>query len=255
MSLKHMSLIMILIAFFGCAKQQSGADAFQNVKSSCEDVTGVTGLYWDLSNGIARGDVPGGVPVIENPDPDIFIYTEWPLLSVQFPVGYRAEKLGADNPNLIGVDVIRNDNLVVWRYYNDVFQGALTTTDVLRAEINNFLNGFGFNADQIQVDCSNDPKSQQITTSLFTGFESRLIQIGDMTAQFTANVTYASDLNTSFYHAQVSFAPTGEYESVVMSTFLPIHWQLFVTDKEFMDSDGDGVVDQNDNFPFDPKRQ
>ncbi|MFC0875282.1 hypothetical protein ACE01N_01740 [Saccharicrinis sp. FJH2] len=255
MRLKHIGLFILIGMLFSCKKQQSELDAFKSVKSTCEDITGVKGLYWDLSNGVARGDIPGGVPVIENPDPNRFTYTEWPLLSVEFPVGYRAEKLGDGNPNLIGVDVIRNDNLVVWRYYNDIFSGQLTTTDVLRAEINNFLNGFGFSADQIQIDCTNGPKTQPITSSMFTGFESRLIQVGDMTAQFTANVTYASDLNTSFYHAQVSFAPIGEYETVVMSTFLPIHWQLFVTDKEFVDSDGDGVVDQNDNFPFDPKRQ
>ncbi|MFB6318428.1 hypothetical protein [Saccharicrinis sp. FJH54] len=255
MSFKYVGISILLLAFWGCKKPQSEQEAFKSVKSTCEDITGVKGLYWDLANGVARGDIPGGVPVIANPDPNIFIYTEWPLLSVQFPVGYRADKLGDGNPSLIGVDVIRNDNMVVWRYYNNIFSGQLTTTDVLRAEINNFLNGFGFTADQIQIDCTNGPKTQPITSSLFTGFESRLIQVGDMTAQFTANVTYASDLNTSFYHAQVSFAPTGEYETTVMDVFLPIHWQLLVTDKDFQDSDGDGVIDKNDRAPFNPSIQ
>lgn len=253
--MRKIGLIFILLIILSCSEKQSELDAFRNVPSTCPDVTGVKGLYWDLSNGVARGDIPGGVPVIANPDPNRFTYAEWPLLSVEFPLGYRAEKLGPADPNLIGVDVIRNDNLVVWRYYNSSVAGQLTTTDLLRAEINNFLTGFGFTADQIQVDCSNGPKTQPITTSLFTGFESRLIQVEDMTAQFTANVTYASDLNSSFYHAQVSFAPTAEYENVVMDVFLPIHWQLLVTDKEFLDSDGDGVIDKNDSEPFNPKKQ
>ncbi len=120
--------------------------------------------------------------------------------------------------------------------------------------MNIFLNGFGFNTNQIQLICSNSP-SPQGTSLLITTFATMLIEVGNMTAQFVATVNYASDLNVSFFNVQVCFAPSNVYEDVIMSAFLPIQWQLLYSGEGYQDSDGDGVADQNDNFPFDPTRQ
>ncbi len=254
MKVKFIFILITILVVISCKKNEDPLQTINNVPSQiCSDVTGITGLYWDLSNGIPRSDIPGGVPTIKNPG-GTFSHSVLPLLGFQYPAGYNPVELSNASTQLVGVNVLRNDNNVLWRYYSASFGGQTNADQINQIEVNTFLNGFGFNSNQVQVICSNSPAPQQ-TSVLFTTFSSLLIQVGNMTAQFVATVNYEADLNVSFYNVQVCFAPSNEYETVVMSAFLPIQWQLLYSGEGYLDSDGDGVADKNDNFPFDPKRQ
>lgn len=254
MKIKASLSLIIIFTIISCKDQKDGLQSIDNVPSQiCSDVRGITGLYWDLSNGIPRSDIPGGVPTIKNYG-GTFSHSVLPLLGFEYPAGYNAIELSNASTQLVGVNVLRNDNIVLWRYYSASFSGQTNADQINNSEVNTFLNGFGFNSNQIQVICSNST-SPQITSVLVTTFSSLLIQVGNMTAQFVATVNYEADLNVSFYNVQVCFAPSSEYETVVMSAFLPIQWQLLYSGEGYLDSDGDGIADKNDNFPFDPKRQ
>ena len=253
MKIRFVFIFVTLFAVISCKEQEDDVQSIDNVPSQiCSGLIGITGLYWDLSNGIHRTDIPGGIPIIKNVGGH-FSHS-LPLLGFDYPTGYRAVELKNESTQLVGVDVVREDNNVAWRYYSNTFSGQTNADQINQAELNTFLNGFGFNISQVQKVCSNSPAPKG-NSLLITSFATLLIQVGNMTAQFVATVNYASDLNVSFYNVQVCFAPTNEYETVVMSAFLPIQWQLLYTGEGFLDSDGDGVADQNDNFPFDPNRQ
>lgn len=254
MNVRFIFISVAILAMASCKKQEENSlQTIDNTPSQiCSSVTGISGLYWDLSNGIPRSDIPGGVPTIENPGGH-FTHS-LPLLGFDYPAGYRAVELKNESTQLVGVDVVRQDNNVAWRYYSNTFRGQTNVEQINQAELNTFLNEFGINPNQIQEICSNSPPPQG-TQLLITTFSTLLIQAGNMTAQFVTTVNYASDLNISFYNVQVCFDPSGEYEAEIMSVFLPIQWQLLYSGEGYQDSDGDGVADQNDNFPFDPTRQ
>ncbi len=254
MKVKFGLFLIIITALISCKKQDDVTETINNVPSQiCSNVTGITGLYWDLSNGIHRTDIPGGVPTLQSSG-GTFSHPVLPLLGFEYPAGYSALPLTNSQTKLVGVNVLRQDNNVLWRYYSNTFSGQVRADQINESELNTFLNGFGFTTNQVQQLCSNTT-SPQGTSYLITMFSTLLIQVGNMTAQFVTTVNYAADLNTTFYNTQVSFGPSNEYETVVMTTFLPIQWQLLYTGEGYLDSDGDGVADVNDNFPFDPKRQ
>lgn len=254
MNTKRILILVLIVFLFSCKKDEQSTQSITNVPSQiCDEVTGITGLYWDLSNGIPRSDIPGGVPTLETSG-GTFSHSVLPLLGFEYPAGFSVIELKNAATQLVGVNVLRNDNNAMWRYYSDTFRGQINADQVSNAELNTFLNGFGFSSNQVQSLCSNSPAPTG-NTLLITTFSTLLVQVGNMTAQIVATVNYASDLNVSFYNATVCFAPTSEYETVVMKDFLPIQWQLLYSGEGYQDSDGDGVADTNDNFPFDPNRQ
>ena len=254
MNTKLTMILILVIALASCKDKENDLKTFDSVPSQiCSEVTGVTGMYWDLSNGIPRSDIPGGVSTLESSG-GTFTHSVLPLLGFEYPAGYSAIELKNASTQLVGVNVLRNDNKALWRYYSESRGGQTNADQIVQAELNTFLNGFGFSSGQVQVLCSNSPAPTG-TSLLTTTFSTLLVEVGDMTAQFVATVNYASDLNVSFYNATVCFAPSTEYETVVMSDFLPIQWQLLYSGEGYQDSDGDGVADKNDSAPFNPNIQ
>ena len=213
------------------------------------NVTGYTGLYWDMANGdnAAFGLLPG-VPVISNPGGQ-FIHSQQPILGFILPQGFSAFESAGQN--VVGADVIRNDNQVVYRWVPlaTVFQPLVPTQTIIEQEINNVLSFYGFEG-QPEVLCSRTVQQNNILPQEFNG---RLIRFNGIIVQVWVIGTYVDGLGSTSFAISVSVAPEAEYETQVQETFLPFIFQLFVRpDGEFIDKDGDGfdnLIDPNDCDP------
>ncbi len=218
----------------------------------CQNSMGTEGLYWDVSNGVQRGDIPGGLPTIANIGGH-FIHSGYPPLGFMYPSGFRPVELRQEFPQLVGINMMRNDDRALWRYLNQTFLGRADAAQVLQFELDQFLQFVGGNQQQMEVICTNTGTQQPIPTIVATN-QSLLVRVQGFTALFVVGVNFASDLGVSFISMQVSFAPTENFDQEVLQTFLPIHWQLLVREGGWSDRDGDGVPDHLDRFPDDPTR-
>jgi len=251
-SLKALLNVTLCMMVLSCSNDDNNDNnQLQNFQSSiCGNVTGTQAVYWDYSHGLA---VPlTQIPTITNPGGH-YIHAQYPALGFQLPSGFTGQDIYIPQTQTIGVNVVRNDNNVVWRYVpSSTFQGQVAINDILAFEINNMFAFYGFNGTP-QVVCTT---TSQESLSVFTVFfGARLLRFGNMTALVWAKNMYDTTLNMTFTSISVSVAPTAEFDTQVFSTFLPISFQLLVIDNGVRDSDLDGTPDQQDNFPFDPTRQ
>jgi hypothetical protein len=230
-------------------------EGIRNVNSQiCQEIRGVEGLYWDISNGGNRGDIPGGVPTVAQVGGN-FIHSGHPMLGFIYPSGYSAVELRQDNPELIGVNLLRNDNQAVWRYYLQTVFTRTNATQVLQSEINQFLNFVGENGQNWERVCERNESGFQPSGNIEQTFASRLIRARGFTGVFVVDVKVFPDLGFSFIATQVSFSPTADFENEILSTYLPVSWQLLFTNRgSSPDRDGDGVPDDLDRAPDDPTR-
>ncbi len=243
----------VLTLLLSCSRNNSSSiEQAANLTSQlCANIRGAKALYWDMSNGIMRGDIPGGLPTIRNPG-GYFIHSGYPALGFSMPQGYRAIELSGGATNTIGVNVLRNDDNVLWRYVTTTFFGLINAEQVVLAEVNQMLANLG--NPQFEIVCSAN-RTPQLAPGIQTSVATRLIRAGNFTAQFAVNVNTFPDLGSSFVGIEMTMAPTEEYDAMVLETFLPIGYQLlFINRASIQDSDGDGVPDDKDRFPFDPTR-
>jgi len=249
-NLKIFFIILILsIVIIGCSDNSTNSTT--NLQSEiCANVSGIEALFWDIMNGIPRGDIPGGVPTINNPG-GTYGHPAVPLLGFQYPVGYTPQT--DPTQNAIGVNVIRNDGQSLWRRSQIAILNPVRARDVVANEINTLLNFFGGNANNIQVVCSNEgaPPVNQLAQGFAAEFSNRFIRFGNISAVITANVTFTPTGLTSIM-IQKTGAPTNQFEDEIMNTYLPISWQLLFTGGGERDSDGDGVPDNRDLCPNTP---
>ncbi|MEZ4803481.1 MAG: hypothetical protein R2797_11975 [Gelidibacter sp.] len=250
-SLKASILVALIVCLSSCSKEDGNDNnQLQNFQSSiCDNVTGAQAVYWDYSHGLA---VPlTQIPTIANPGGQ-FIHSQYPALGFQMPAGFTAQEVTIPQTQTIGVNVIRNDNNVVWRYVpTSTFQGQVGINDILAFEINSMFAFYGFNGAP-EVVCTTTSQQNMSVFTVFFG--ARLLRFGNMTALVWARNMYDTTLNMTFTSVSVSVAPTAEFDNQVFSTFLPISFQLLVIDNGVRDSDLDGTPDVEDNFPFDPTR-
>lgn len=250
--------VLLCVAFYGCSTDddamtmQQAATIANRVSTTCTNpnpnpnVVGYTGLYWDMANGnsAAYAQLPG-VPVVQNPGGQ-FIHSQQPSLGFTLPQGFSAFESAGQN--VVGADVIRNDNQVVYRWVPlaTVFQPLVPTQTIIEQEINSMLSFFGFQG-QPEVLCTRTAQQNNILPQEFNG---RLLRFNGMIAQVWVLGTYVDGLGSSSFAISVSVAPEEEYETQVQETFLPFIFQLFVRpDGQFIDKDGDGfdnLVDPND---------
>lgn len=250
--LKSFTIIIITLIASSCSSDDdNGNTQIPNFQSSiCNNISGPQAVYWDYSHGLA---VPlSQIPTIINPGAQ-FIHSQYPALGFQMPAGFAGQEVYIPQTQSIGVNVIRNDNSVIWRYVpSTTFQGPVGINDVLAFEINSMFAFHGFNGTP-EVICTTTSQENQSVFTIFFG--ARLLRFGNMTASVWARNMYDSTLNMTFTSVSVSTAPTAEFDAQVFNTFLPISFQLLVIDNGVRDSDLDGTPDNQDNFPFDPTRQ
>ena len=80
----------------------------------CSQISGNEGLMWDLHNGLIRTDLPGGIPPTINNVGGSYSNLNHPLLGFTSPVGYTPTTI--PGAGTVGVNLVRNDNAVVWGY-------------------------------------------------------------------------------------------------------------------------------------------
>lgn len=230
-------------------------DPSQNATSQlCSDILGPEAIYWDVRNGIPRGDLPGGVPTIKNPGGQ-FSHPGFPLLGFMYPAGWNPETLTDPSGTTVGVNLYRQDNQAIYRWTSYQAPGIVPVEDVLTVEINGMLDFFG-NPGTIQRICINEGTDNSLGNIIRAG-ASRLIRAGGLSAIVNVNLTYVDGLPNTFISVQITAGPTAEFNPLIVDTFLPIDWQMLINPSDssvFDDSDGDGVNDVYDNFPNDPTR-
>ncbi len=249
-----LGIFLLFVVFLaGCNKNDGSQQQIANLTSQlCNGLRGAKALYWDMSNGVMRGDIPGGVPTIRNPG-GYFIHSGYPALGFSLPAGYRAIELSDGRTNTIGVNVLRNDDNVLWRYVTTNFFGFINAQQVVQSEVNQMLANLG--NPELEILCSNN-SNPQMAPNIQTSVATRLVRAGNFTAQFAVNVNTFPDLGSSFIGIEMTMAPTAEYDAMVLETFLPIGYQLLFIDRATVrDSDGDGVPDDKDRAPFNPNIQ
>ncbi|MEM7106133.1 MAG: hypothetical protein AAF502_23575 [Bacteroidota bacterium] len=244
------SVIFIITLMSSCSKDEIQAAQSATSLQGCMEVSGVEAIYWDIFNGFARGDIPGGVPTIKNPGGTYF-HPAQPLLGFQYPAGWTPETVN-DGVN-IGVNLIKNDNQGVWRYNNSTVSGFVSVDDVRAFEINQLLSFFG-SAGGVQTVCEDQGVNFPAPGITMSG-STKLIRFGGITANVTVSVTTVEGLPSSFIFSQVTAGPTADLETNILDVYLPIGWQLLYTGQGFLDSDNDGVADENDAEPFNPNVQ
>jgi hypothetical protein len=243
-------LIFILLTVVGCSDNSTNNQVNNLQSEICANVGGIEALFWDIMNGVPRGDIPGGVPTINNPG-GTYSHPAVPLLGFQYPAGYTPQT--DTTPNSIGVNVIRNDGLAIWKRSQIAILNPARARDVLVSEINSLLAFFGGNGNNIQRICVNEgnPPVNQLAPGFAAEFSNRFIRFGNVSAVITANVTFTPTGLTSIVIQKIA-APTNQFENEIMNTFLPISYQLLFTGGGERDSDGDGVPDNRDLCPNTP---
>ena len=244
---------LTLLASLAAAGCEGDATApLAETPSTCPGLPGVEGLFWDIMNGVPRGDIPGGVPTIANPG-GTYRHPAVPLLGFQYPAGYTPST--DRTPNAIGVNVVRNDNQGLWRYSQIALLSPVRAVDVLNAEANSVIDFLGGNPNQVQVVCE---RQESIPVDhLAPGFTvevaNAMIRFNGFTSVMTNSVT-TTPTGLRSITVQKTAAPTAEHEAEILETFLPISYQLLFTGGGGgnRDSDGDGVPDDQDQCPNTP---
>ena len=216
----------------------------------CNNVTGIPALYWDYAN--AQPVPLTEIPTIANPGQQ-FIHSAYPQLGFTLPVGYTATEISSNNPPIVGVNVTRNDNQVLWQYVPLVsLQGQIPINDIVGSQVNSMFGFYNFNGN-FNVLCTATRTMEQ--SGLQFTFGARLIEFGSFTGLVWVNTVYVPSINSMQVSVSISSAPTVQFNEEVFNLYLPISFQLLVIDDGVRDSDLDGTPDNQDNFPFDPNRQ
>lgn len=215
----------------------------------CDNAQGPAAAYWDFAHSLP---VPlTSVPVIRNPGAQ-FIHSQFPLLGFIIPQGFTPFEITDPQTGTIGVDVVRNDNNVVFRWIpNTQAPGQISSRSIIANEINALLAFFEFNGTP-DVICTTSANT--VFETIPSEFNARLLQFGGMTAQVWVRSSFIA--GGTFSAISITAAPTAEYNTQVLDTFLPINFQLFVgNDGDIVDQDGDGFTiledpdDQDPNVP------
>jgi len=260
-SIKILCSLLFLGLLMSCSKDDGGnskeEDELEQVAGAvsqiCAEVNGMEAIYWDLFNGISRGDIPGGIPTLDFPG-NQFIHSGYPALGFTMPAGYFAVELSDQQTQTIGVNVLRNDEKALWRYLNTTFSGNVDANAVLEAEKEILVSILG-TPGSVQTVCSRSASQPQPGNAVITS-ATAMIRSGTTTAFFGVNSYTSFDLGVSFVSIQITAAPTTEFPATVLNDFLPMNWQLLYTGgNTLIDSDGDGEPDVTDADPNDPDVQ
>ncbi len=249
-------ILIVSIAFLltNCGKENNFQAQLASLSSNiCDDISGAQSIYWDLSNGVIRTDLPGGIPPTVNNIGGVFSHDDFPLLGFSYPEGWTPEQLSGNGT--VGVNLFRNNNQGIWRSVAFSNTNGASLRQIRDAEISAFMNYFGLGT-TYDIVCDN-MQTNTIISGINVSTDNLLLQAGNMTAIVITSLTYGSAIPISQANVKVAVAPTNEFNEQVWETFLAIEWQFLFKNPDSLndgDSDDDGTPDAYDNFPFDPTR-
>ncbi len=251
------ALLMLAILVLSCStdNNEENANNLANFtpQINCNaNVVGPIAAYWDYANSVPPPLTQ--VPILQNTAGQ-FIHSQHPYLGFPLPQGYQGFEAQDPQTAPLGVNVIRNDNAVIWRYVPlSTFPQNFSLNDIIAREINGMFGFYNFNGN-FEVLCTRTPTPiSELGVNRF--FTARLIRFGNFTGLVWVHVVQVQGLPTLSVASSVSAGPTNEYNNLVMDTFLPLSFQLLVRDRETLsDRDNDGTPDIFDSAPDDPKVQ
>jgi len=212
----------------------------------CPGARGGLAVYWDWLNGVFH-------PLAQVPTPDgvwpSFFHSGYPLLSFQYPPGWTPTQIAAEQT--VGVNLFRNDGAAAWRWlgtWGDTSRGPRAWRDF---ELSSVLEYLG-NPTGVRTICVNEG-SQSPAPGLLTAASNIVVEAGDFTIFVVSINTSLDGLAGGQVFFNTVLVPTSQRDELVFSTFLPIHFQLFIGDT-VEDRDLDGVPDGQDAAPDDPTR-
>ncbi len=247
----HYSAIIFLafLALLACSKDEnSNGNNLQAVEAQfCSNFQGPAAAYWNMANGIF---VPlPEFPIIANPGGRITNDLQ-PLLSLEYPEGYRGFQIIDNQTATLGLDILRGDNTVFFRWIPVSTSFNISNFDeIIAREINTMFSVYEYNGG-FDVVCSRN--ISQEFESLLVNFNARLIRFGDFTGLVWVRSVLVPGLGNVNSAIQISAAPTAEFDARTLDTFLPFNFQLHVRPDGggFIDNDGDGSpahLDPDDN--------
>jgi|GEM_PF-1538032 len=243
-------LVILLFILGGCGNDNVGPNPVQTANSQiCNQVTGERAIFWDISNGIPRGETPNGVPPVVNNIGGTFSHPDFPLLGFVYPVGW--EPVALRGPQTVGVNLVRQDGNGLWRWFSIPYNGLVTARQVRDFEITTMRQNLGL-SNNVTTICVNEGTASP-APGLTQSFSNILISVDGFTALIAANATLVDGLPSTFTNVQVSIGPSNEFDALIFDVYLAIGFQLLYGDGP-KDSDGDGTIDILDNFPNDPTR-
>lgn len=250
---KLFPLFLMLFSFASCNNDDEVTPDLSNRTAiNGGTIRGATGLYWDISTGIPRTDLPGFMPPSVKQAGGSFLHRDWPSLSFEYPAGYRTVEIRG--PQTAGVDLMRQDNQVIWRWLTTTVNGFPSARQLREEEIGRVLQFYGLNNNFEIIGL--DEKEALLVPGIIARRSIAMIRSGQITALVSAEVTHAESLPSSNVTYRISAGPTTEYDQLVFDTFLAIEFQmLYASGGGMLDSDGDGVADPYDPEPNNPDVQ
>ncbi|GAB5476372.1 MAG: hypothetical protein Mars2KO_44710 [Maribacter sp.] len=247
--------ILCITVLISCTKDdgpETNANDLQAVQAQfCNNFQGPAAAYWNMSNGVFL-PLPE-FPIIKNPGGRI-TNDQQPLLSLSYPVGYRGFQIIDAQTATLGLDILRNDNAVFFRWVPVSTSFGLTDFDqIIAREINTMFAVLGYDPNNgFEAECRRSVN--QPFEGLLVNFNARLLRFGNFTAIVWVRSILVPGLGSVNSAIQIAAAPTAEFDARTLDTFLPFNFQLHVRPDGggFVDNDGDGSpahLDPDDNDP------
>ncbi len=244
----------ILMLLGSCSSDDSSnpGNELQGIEGIfCTDYSGPAAAYWNMANGQF---IPlNQVPMIANEGGRV-LTPEQPSLSLSYPQGYNGTRLEDDFGFPIGIDILRNDRRVYFRWIPNVsFFGITDFDQVLGPQINLMFETVGYDPNNgFTPRCSRN--ETQNFEGLAVNFNGRVIEFGEFTGIVWVRSVVVPGLGTVNSAIQISAAPSAEFDERTLDTFLPFNFQLLVRPDGggFIDNDRDGTpahLDPDDNDP------
>lgn len=232
-----------------------GAQAFSTI---CPELTGNLAILWDVYNGVTRTDdvLPPAVP-----SGPTFVHPHDATLAFSHPTGWTPEVIG-DGLYSTGVDLMRDDEAALWRQVQTIAQTTPRAEHVRDLELDALLTHLGLEGGPIESLCDNTITGEAGDDLRFSS-STLIFRAGEHTAVVHATVIPFpftdgpfGGLGTASVRVKVCLAPTAEFDTRALDTFLAIDWQLRTSDDAtIFDRDGDGWHDAVDAAPADPDAQ